>query len=362
MNLAKPYSPKRLISLYGITIVYCALLAVAAMLMNHDVVFGKKYINNAILLYLASGVFVSFCIALCRQKFPGKRMLALAVAGHIVIILNAVYYGYVESAGIKISDAQYFDIAAISALCAASPFVVPFLGRGGDIAMLQFVRRFMFNGALNGVVAGLLFAGLLVMMECINLLFDASLNLQVDVLALVGCFVLPVMILLRTDVQSLSGQKESDKFMVLTFRLFAFLLCIYLMVLYVYIAKIIICLELPKGKVAMPVICMMALLLIVKFIAYGIERDEKGIDSKFLRLLPWLALPALLLMSVGIGRRVLDYGMTAPRFYVILINIWFYAMCAYMARKERPMPMIISFALSALLFTVGPLSAWRLFN
>ena len=350
-------------SRYAATIIYCVLLAVAIMLIGHHIAFGKKYLNNPILLYLATGVFVSFCIDLCRQIYHGRWMTTLSIVAHVVIVLNAIYLAYITKA--KLVDEAYFsDIAVITSLCVLAPFIVPFIGRKEEVSQWNFYRGFVVSSVMNGAVAALILGGLMLLVNCSEMLFGISLdNFYLDTFAICGCLLLPVLILMRLEPlgSAHENNKTSDKFSVIVFRLFLVLLCIYLVVLYAYIFKIVIEWNLPQGKVAVPVICMMALLILVKFISIGIERKENDLDSRALKLLPWLAMPALVLMSIGIGRRIADYGFTAPRFYLIVINVWFYAICIYWAVKDKMMPVILSFVIAAFVFSFGPASAWRLF-
>ena len=46
-----------------------------------------------------------------------------------------------------------------------------------------------------------------------------------------------------------------------------------------------------------------------------------------MRWMPFLALPLLVLMSIAIGRRIMDYGITVNRLYMATLNLWFYGVC-----------------------------------
>ncbi len=67
-----------------------------------------------------------------------------------------------------------------------------------------------------------------------------------------------------------------------------------------------------------------------------------------------IMLPLLALMTVGIFRRVDDYGITVLRGYLIVINIWLYGVCVYqfITKARRVKWIIISFAAIALLSSV----------
>ena len=61
-------------------------------------------------------------------------------------------------------------------------------------------------------------------------------------------------------------------------------------------------------------------------------------------------------MTVGIAKRITDYGITAPRLYVVLFNVWGYAVCIGLTvskcKRFRWIP--LSFLALAALSSVGP--------
>jgi hypothetical protein len=74
-----------------------------------------------------------------------------------------------------------------------------------------------------------------------------------------------------------------------------------------------------------------------------------------------IILPLLTLMTIGILRRISDYGITIHRCYVLLLNIWFYGIYIYIfIRKAESVKWIpISFAAIALFFSI---SFWSIPN
>ena len=76
------------------------------------------------------------------------------------------------------------------------------------------------------------------------------------------------------------------------------------------------------------------------------------------RWLPVAMLPLLALMTVAIGRRLSDYGITVSRLYLLVFNIWCYAVCLWLifTRNKRIWIIPASFALILLLISVGPQS------
>jgi len=64
------------------------------------------------------------------------------------------------------------------------------------------------------------------------------------------------------------------------------------------------------------------------------------------------------LMTVAIGRRLADYGITVSRLYLLVFNVWCYAVCLWLifTRNKRIWLIPASFATILLLISVGPQS------
>ena len=63
-------------------------------------------------------------------------------------------------------------------------------------------------------------------------------------------------------------------------------------------------------------------------------------------------------MTVAIGRRLSDYGITVSRLYLLVFNVWCYAVCLWLSftRNKRIWIIPTSFAVILLLISVGPQS------
>ena len=133
----------------------------------------------------------------------------------------------------------------------------------------------------------------------------------------------------------------------------------YLIVLYVYAIRILVNWQLPNGWVSWLTIAIMAICIVIEFCLYPTRMAEKNKKVELLaRWLPVLILPLLLLMTIGIIRRISDYGVSINRLYLIILNGWFYVVCIGLfinkARRIHWIP--ISFALTFLLTSALPVN------
>jgi hypothetical protein len=108
---------------------------------------------------------------------------------------------------------------------------------------------------------------------------------------------------------------------------------------------------------------VMGVYMLCYILLYPQVTNRDSWQSKVLtHLLPIVILPLLVLMSVGVVRRFTDYGITAPRLYLLTLLIWFYAVCIAMlvVPRKRFRRIVFSFAALFILSSGHPLNYYRL--
>ena len=140
------------------------------------------------------------------------------------------------------------------------------------------------------------------------------------------------------------------------------ILSIYILILYVYLAKIIVTWELPNGWVSW----LVSILGIVGYLTISLLhpiylKGENKPAKLFIRYFPVILLPLLILMFVGIMRRFSDYGITINRLFILLLNLWLFGISIYLfiSRTKHVKWIYITFAAVAFLSSVGP---WSVFS
>lgn len=150
-------------------------------------------------------------------------------------------------------------------------------------------------------------------------------------------------------------QTSANKF------LFLPVLSLYIILLYAYIAKIIIQWEMPKGMVSYLVSASMLLMLLrVTLMLPERINPKPSFEKKLLKILPAACIPLVILMSVGIIRRISDYGISEDRYYITAINIFYYIIIAILLiDKIKCKSRVIAIVFCGMFFilTNGPLSA-----
>ncbi len=160
---------------------------------------------------------------------------------------------------------------------------------------------------------------------------------------------------------------EISSFLLGTIRyLFIPLVLSYIIVMYLYVLKVILKMELPNGAVSWLVTTMIISYLAVIYLQYPhLKGNSNTIEKKMTHYLPIVMLPPIILMTIGIIRRFSDYGITDNRLYILTLNIWFYIVCIglFLQKSHRIHWISLSFGLiffvtSALPVNYRNISKW----
>jgi hypothetical protein len=247
-----------------------------------------------------------------------------------------------------------------------SIFFVCFLKSGSDNAFWNFLSRTRIQSGSAISFGIIIYIGLCVAFYAIKSLFgDPLKGLHVYAHAATFCFVLfspfyfMANILDKTAKYDDNIRPPDNAIKIFGVYVMPPLAAVYVVILYIYLFRIILSWDLPKGLVSWLVSALACGGLLTITLLYPVRQLEKNKNIELLsRWFGVVILPLLALMSIGIFRRINDYGITVMRAYLLLINIWFYGIYAYIfiTKAKHIKWIIISAAALALLASVGPLS------
>jgi hypothetical protein len=247
-----------------------------------------------------------------------------------------------------------------------SVFTLSFIRRKNDLPFWHFTTRTISAAIIAGFIGLILCASVSMLILSLEQLFGLKMTDKVYTTEITICMSLitPVLFLMLIP----EGDQKQD-YNVPTFSkfyrgviqyLFIPLLICYFVTLYLYALNIIIHWELPKGWVSGLVTTLMVGMLTIIFLLYPQQYQSqlKRIERFALHVAPLLTLPVLVLMSVGIFRRISDYGITVPRLYLLLFNLWCYLACIILLvkRTRNIWWLPVSFGVLAFLASIGPWS------
>lgn len=130
-------------------------------------------------------------------------------------------------------------------------------------------------------------------------------------------------------------------------------LVIYAAILYAYIIRILSSWELPKGGVAYTVLGFLCVSLACYLLRLQVEKRHY---EWFYKAFPSLALAPLVLLWIGVFRRIGEYGLTEARVYLLVVSalMTLFVGMLFSERSRRFQLMALILAASAFLFTYVP--------
>ena len=368
MGILKKFSLKTLVERFGlsfkrfpIAMLLTLLLGCFLIYLNHGGSLG--YMKDFFwVFYPATGAVLAVALSLITEDFKNwKLALAVQLLVHAAWLAVSVYLSRFD----RFSTTQLIAVSATIAAMSLAVFVACFYRKRQDVQFWNFSMRTVLALAMSTAIGGFLTVGLNLFLESLKMLFGLHVdnNLFGDIAAVCMTMLAPALFMnlipkgkskyVDTVVEFTRFSKGVVQY------LFIPLLVLYMVTLYVYAAQILFQWKLPVGGVSYMVTVSMVLMILLIYITYPIQHLEgnrffKGVT----RLLPVAMLPLLALMTVAIVRRLSDYGITVSRLYLLVFNVWCYAVCLWLifTRNKRIWIIPTSFAVILLLISVGPQS------
>ena len=343
------------------TLVFSLALTVYSIVRIHiegDIV--SDTFQDVLLFYLIAACFLTFSLALWQEDGERKGLkLFVSLVSHLCLLSGFLFMAFQEN----ITSAYAIAIGSTIFLIIVSIFFLSFINLKNEVPAWNFAMRLILGAIVASIVSGLIVGGVALLLKSFDMLFGIEISYKVysDVGVICSSFIGPLLFMLMVPP---AEEKQDYKVVFSRFGkgvihyIFIPLLIAYFVVLYVYALKIIYLWELPIGWVSYLVSALMFGSVLIIGLLYPVQfsSEEKKIDRILFRYLPIAVLPLLLLMSVAIGRRLLDYGITVSRLYLIVFNIWCYAVCIFLiiSKARRVFWLPVSFALVLFFVSVGP--------
>ena len=348
---------------FPVTVCYVLALSMyLAYLVATDAEGDRKWLS-VWAYFFSVGTLLSLTLHLWTEEMKSttKKIIIQAVANALLLADTLFLYNLTsEESYIEIGIAHAAGILALG----ISVFFLSFTKEKNDIPSWNFAMHTITSFVTAHIVGYVMSGGISLLVFSLHKLFDADISSKCYLYILILCSVLLPMLLFLGMLPQ--GEEKHDRhpqslnFLSGTIHyLFMPLVGGYLLVLYLYTARILSNWELPIGWVSWLVVTLMAGCIAIEFGLYPTRiKDGKRIDEWIARWMPALALPLLMLMTVGIVRRFNDYGVTINRLYILTLNIWFYIVCIGLiftrARRINWIP--VSFAAIFLLTSVLPVN------
>lgn len=212
---------------------------------------------------------------------------------------------------------------------------VPFLGKNNEIRFWQYNKNLFINFILTGIFTGVLVGGLELAIAATDNLFE--LNLRDETFAKVFFFVAILgssFIFLMFNDGGLTQLEQGDDYPLVLkfFTQFVLipLLIIYALILYGYMLKIGIRWELPRGWVSYMILAYAVFGILALLLVHPLKNEHsKSWVKVFSKVFYYALIPLLGLLYVAIFTRILEYGYTEARYFVLLTALWLTSIVVY---------------------------------
>lgn len=325
--------------------------------------------QGTVFYYLSIATILSIVLQFWGEEIKdSKRKLRVSVALHLLLLVDAIFLWFRPEGSIT-SELVLGHVACCTALVIGGAFL-PFFREKDDLATWNLTLRMLCFAGVCPLACGIMAGGLSLLLGSLDTLFNVSINSKwystIVLLMMVTVSTLLWMSRLPQGEDKFNRNALTSRFLTGLVRyLFLPLVLGYLIVLYVYGAKIVLSMELPRGGVCYYVHALMVGCLGIEVLLYPLLRkaDADGrtanaFEHWLVRWLPVIILPLLVLMTVAIGRRISDYGITVNRLYTLTLNLWYYAVCIglYITQARRIHWVTLSFASLFLLTSALPVN------
>lgn len=360
LMLAKPYKRFPLPVIYVVLFALCWFATMLRDEYHWNVPISPFEIA---LVFLASAMFASIGMTKLASIAEDKRKAKmLNIATQVLLVVEWAYMYWQDS----------IHILHLSTPCAlvltsiASVALFPVIGKCKDSVLWNNAKKLILDlliatcGAA-GVSLCLVIAFFLLYVP-LSLMTDLKFpTLLLEVIGLILPFVFGMLDFLRrepTGKKLISFKEKVSAFQdyhKMLLGLFAYAI----LVMYLYMLIIVCSFELPRGYISLICSTLTAFGLLCYILIFNTKINEKGkIWERIYTHIPLLLLPLQILITIAIGRRINDYGVTILRCYIVLLNLWSYAICIYLVmRKGKNLWMIpITFIVTYFIFTATPLS------
>ena len=312
--------------------------------------------------FFSLGIALSLAVTLLLENYK-KTYVKIGLNLLSIILL----YIYTFTLPDKFLPVHNYQLASLGFVFVLAAFFVSFLKKNVDVAFWEFSKTTILQLIISSVFAVVLMLGLSLAVLSLKELFNIDVKDEVYQNLAVICFVIfaPIYFLANVpdSTEKLLQEYSFPKFLkILGLYILLPILAIYSLILYVYLSQIIIKWELPNGWVSTLVSILGLGGFLCMLILYPLRLEgENKVVNLFSKYFPLLLLPLLVLMSVGIFRRLGDYGLTINRCYVLILNVWLFGISFYLflSKSKHLKWIIISFALVLFLSSVG---SWSVFS
>ena len=314
-------------------------------------------------LLLFGSIFITGMCEIIREKYfyEKNRWLVRGIYSVITFVLSIIFY--VEY--LRTNDyynIYYFALIPISIILFV---LIPILNRENKEKYLQsefsdFIITYIF--------ALVLFIGIGIVLTTVNYLFFKSKSFFIFRLTMYSSWFIAEVLgaslflsLLKKPDADLENYEFPSIFNLLIKFVIIPLIAIYTGVLYIYMAKTAISMQLPKGLISHLVLWYTAFSVIIMILITPFTQKDKFFEN-FKKYFPYFSIPLIFASLFALSQRIYQYGITEKRYYVLILIFWLLFCMILFIRKMNITGIFISLIACVVIAVYTPFSAKSVSN
>ena len=314
-------------------------------------------------LLIFGSIFITAMTEIIWEKYLyGKnRWLVRGIYSVITFVLSIIFY--VEY--LRTNDyynIYYFALIPISIILFV---LIPILNRENKEKYLQ--SEFS-DFVITGIFALVLSAGIGIVLTTVNYLFFKSRSFFIFRLTMYSSWFIAEVLgaslflsLLKKPDTDLENYEFPSIFNLLIKFVIIPLIAIYTAVLYIYMAKTIISMQLPKGLISHLVLWYTAFSVVIMILITPFTQKDKFLRN-FKKYFQYFSIPLIFASLFALSQRIYQYGITEKRYYVLILIFWLFFCMILFIRKINITGIFISLIACAVIAVYTPFSAKSVSN
>ena len=300
-------------------------------------------------IFAAGNLFVEELFEKQKKIVRIIGFLVSAAISAFFILIASIELDYIF--GIETEDIQTFVAKVL--ICYLSWIVmlcVFKMYKKSEVSFEKYCLSVFGSAMRTSIVYGIFALGIAIIILIFDILiFDTDdIIIRIETFLACGLYI-PGMILAFSKVQEEIGKflRVVVKYVLLILEMAAFV------IIYLYIAKLVISWELPSNEVFPILSWLFVCGLPIWTMAMYFKEDKLG---KIAAFLPYIFIPFIILQAICIGLRIQEYGLTDSRYiccYLILAEIIYLILFSVKGRKRLPSIFIIA-AVLVTMFYLAP--------
>ena len=314
-------------------------------------------------LLLFGSIFITGMCEIIREKYfyEKNKWLVRGIYSFITLVLSIIFYvDYLQT-----NDYNNFKFWALIPISIILFVLIPILNKENKEKYLQsefsdFVITYIF--------AAVLFVGIAIVLTTVSYLFFSSNNDFFFRLTTYSFWFIAEVFgaslflsLLKKPDDDLENYKFPSIFNLLIKFVIIPLIVIYTGILYIYMAKAVISMQLPKGLISHLVLWYTAFSVIIIILITPFTQKDKFLGN-FKKYFPYFSIPLIFASLFALFQRIYQYGITEKRYYVLILIFWLLFCVILFIRKMNITGIFISLIACVVIAVYTPFSAKSVSN